>query len=199
MKQIRIEFAGIAVLLLLTALSTMWRRNVNAAPQAISETSSVTAVVPSAADSAAPVAVLRSISQNTVSADLSQNRAALQSDVTQSATADLARGQYLVDEVARCWECHTPVKPDGSWDRSRWLQGGPIFIRPVVPSGTWAERAPGIAGFPGFTEAQGEHILEKGETPDGRALQPPMHTYHMKHEDAVAIIAYLRTLSPNPR
>ena len=199
MKQIRIEIAGIAVLVLLTALSTVWKRHPEAAPRNISKTSSAAAAIPMSAESAAPVAVLRNVSQRTASADASLAAAVQNSGNAQAASGDIARGQYLVDEVARCWECHTPVKPDGSWDRSRWLQGGPIFIRPVVPSGTWAERAPGIAGFPGFTEAQGEHILEKGEAPDGRALQPPMHTYHMKHEDAVAIIAYLKTLSPNPR
>jgi hypothetical protein len=30
--------------------------------------------------------------------------------------------------------------------------------------------------------------------PEGEALRPPMHTYHMAHDDAQAIIAYLRTL-----
>jgi mono/diheme cytochrome c family protein len=113
----------------------------------------------------------------------------------QTSSAAIARGKYLVEDVARCWECHTPVKDDGSWDRNQWLRGGRVFIRPVVPNGNWAERAPGIAGFPGFTEEQGEHILEKGEAPDGRALQPPMHTYHLNHADAVAIIAYLKSLS----
>lgn len=199
MKQIRIEIAGIAVLVLLTALSTIWKRHSEVAPQNISRTPGATAAVPISAESVAPIAVLRTVSQSTASADASLTAAAQSSGNAQTASGDIARGQYLVDDVARCWECHTPVKPDGSWDRSRWLQGGPIFIRPVVPSGTWAERAPGIAGFPGFTEAQGEHILEKGEAPDGRALQPPMHTYHLNHDDAVAIIAYLRTLTPNPR
>jgi hypothetical protein len=117
-----------------------------------------------------------------------------------STAGDVARGKYLVDEVARCWECHTPVLPDGGWDRARWLQGGAIFIRPVVPDANWAERAPGIAGLASYSEQQIQQVLEKGVRADGvTALQPPMHTYHLSHADALAISAYLRTLQANPR
>jgi mono/diheme cytochrome c family protein len=112
--------------------------------------------------------------------------------------ATIERGRYLVEEVARCWECHTPRDQNGQPDRSRWLQGAPIWITPVHPDPNWAMRAPGIAGFPSYTEEQGEKILEQGIGPNGLPIRPPMHTYHLKHEDAVAIIAYLRTLPHNP-
>jgi hypothetical protein len=36
--------------------------------------------------------------------------------------------------------------------------------------------------------------LENGIGPEGEMLRPPMHIYHMKHEDAEAIVAYLRSL-----
>jgi len=36
--------------------------------------------------------------------------------------------------------------------------------------------------------------LEKGTGPEGETLRPPMHIYHMTHEDAKAIIAYLKSL-----
>jgi len=112
--------------------------------------------------------------------------------------ATIERGRYLVEEVARCWECHTPRDENGQPDRSRWLQGASIWITPVHPDRNWAMRAPGIAGFPSYTEEQGEKILEQGIGPNGLAIRPPMHEYHLKHEDAVAIIAYLRTLRPSP-
>jgi mono/diheme cytochrome c family protein len=112
--------------------------------------------------------------------------------------ATIERGRYLVEEVARCWECHTPRDANGQPDHSRWLQGAPIWITPVHPDPNWAMRAPGIAGFPSFTEEQGEKILEQGIGPNGLPIRPPMHEYHLKHEDAVAIIAYLRTLPPSP-
>ena len=40
-------------------------------------------------------------------------------------------------------------------------------------------------------------MLEKGEGVESAPIQPPMHIYHMTHADAVAIIAYLRSL-PRP-
>jgi len=108
--------------------------------------------------------------------------------------AEIERGRYLVEEVARCWECHTPRDADGQPDHSRWLQGAAIWIMPVHPDPNWAMRAPALAGFPSFTEQQGEKILEQGIGPNGLPIRAPMHNYHLKHEDAVAIIAYLRTL-----
>jgi mono/diheme cytochrome c family protein len=106
------------------------------------------------------------------------------------------RGRYLVEEVAKCPECHTPRDSNGQLDHSRWLQGASIWIMPVHPDPNWAERAPALAGFPGYTEAQGERVLEEGVGPNGLAIRPPMHIYHMNHDDAVAIIAYLKSLSP---
>jgi mono/diheme cytochrome c family protein len=106
------------------------------------------------------------------------------------------RGRYLVEEVAKCGECHSPRDANGQPDHSRWLQGAPIWIMPVHRDPSWAERAPALAGFPSFTEDQGEKVLEQGVGPNGLPLRPPMHTYHLKHEDAIAIIAYLKTLPP---
>jgi mono/diheme cytochrome c family protein len=110
--------------------------------------------------------------------------------------AQIERGRYLVEEVAKCTECHTPRDSNGQLDHSRWLQGASIWIMPVHPDQNWAERAPALAGFPGLTEAQGEQVLENGVGPNGLPIRPPMHIYHMKHDDAVAIIAYLQSLSP---
>lgn len=108
--------------------------------------------------------------------------------------SQIERGRYLVEEVGKCGECHSPRNANGELDHSRWLQGAPTWIMPVQRDPTWALRAPGIAGFPSFTEEQGETILERGIGPNGFPLRRPMHTYHLKHEDAVAIIAYLKTL-----
>jgi len=114
-----------------------------------------------------------------------------------SAPADqgsVERGRYLVENVAMCEECHTPRDANGNLDESRRLQGASIWITPVHPTTNWANRAPALAGFEGFTEDQGEQILEKGVGPNGLPIQPPMHIYHMNHADAQAIIAYLRSL-----
>jgi len=113
--------------------------------------------------------------------------------------ADVARGKYLVEEVAKCTECQTPRDEQGQLDNQRWLQGAPIWITPVKPDSHWADRAPALAGFPGYSDGDGEKILEKGIGPNGEDIRPPLHIYHMKHEDAVAIIAYLRSLPSAPR
>jgi hypothetical protein len=51
---------------------------------------------------------------------------------TQSAAStdklEIERGRYLVEEVAKCPECHTPRNAQGELDRDAWLQGAPIWI-----------------------------------------------------------------------
>ena len=109
-------------------------------------------------------------------------------------SSEVERGRYLVEEVAKCPECHTPRNERGELRQDAWLAGAPIWIRPVAPIPNWADHAPTLAGWPSFTEEQGERVLEKGTGPEGEELRPPMHIYHMKHEDAKAIIAYLKSL-----
>lgn len=70
-------------------------------------------------------------------------------------SGEIERGRYLVEEVAKCAECHTPRNAQGELDRHAWLQGAPIWIMPVKPIPNWADRAPALAGFPGLTEATG--------------------------------------------
>lgn len=113
---------------------------------------------------------------------------------SKASNSDIERGKYLVEEVAKCAECHTPRNDRGELREDAWLAGAPVWIRPVAPIPNWADHAPTLAGWPSFTEEQGERILEKGTGPEGEELRPPMHIYHMKHEDAKAIIAYLKSL-----
>ena len=108
--------------------------------------------------------------------------------------AEIERGRYLVEEVGKCQECHTPRKPDGKLDTAAWMQGAPIWIRPVAPIPNWAENAPALAGLPSFTEAQVEKVLEDGTGPNGEPLHPPMCIYHMSPPDARAIAAFLKSL-----
>jgi len=124
--------------------------------------------------------------------------AAAQKNGSSSAQQSLvARGQYLVDNIGMCSECHTPRDGQGNLDNHRYLQGAPIWIMPVHPMTNWAMRAPAIAGLEGFTDFQAETVLERGIGPNGIEIQPPMHIYHMNHADAQAIIAYLRSLPSN--
>jgi mono/diheme cytochrome c family protein len=126
-------------------------------------------------------------------------KAAAQNTTQKTAESQVERGKYLVENVAMCFECHTPRKADGQVDTNAWMQGAPIWIMPVHPDPNWAPHAPALAGFPSYTEEEGERVLEKGEGPEGEVLRPPMHIYHMKPEDAKAIIAYLKSLPTGRR
>lgn len=141
----------------------------------------------------APLVAGMAISTNSTSARRRPERA--------PASAEVEHGRYLVEEVAKCPECHTPRNDRGELRQEAWLSGAPIWIQPVDKIRNWADRAPALAGFPSFTEQQGERILEKGTGPEGEEIRPPMHIYHMNHADAKAIIAYLKSLprsrSPN--
>jgi mono/diheme cytochrome c family protein len=118
---------------------------------------------------------------------------------TRGATSEVERGDYLVNQVAECYECHTPRKPNGDLETDAWLQGATIWITPVAPIHNWAERAPGLAGLPGMSEQDVETVLEKGTGPHGEGLHPPMHIYHMNPDDAKAIAAYLKSLPERRR
>src|SRR5258708_29705568 len=80
-----------------------------------------------------------------------QRRFALPAPPTKS---EIERGRYLVEEVAKCSECHTPRKADGELDGAAWLRGPPLWIRPGAPIANWADTAPALAGAPRVT---GEH------------------------------------------
>ena len=59
-----------------------------------------------------------------------------------AASADLARGAYLVEEVAQCGRCHSPVDSAGERDQTRWLVGGALDVAPTVAKENWAMIAP---------------------------------------------------------
>jgi mono/diheme cytochrome c family protein len=127
------------------------------------------------------------------SASGSAKQAAGKRSSTTSKEEQIAQGRYLVVEVARCPDCHTPRDSEGKLDVSRWLRGGPMWIMPTQSKQTWALQTPALARFP-YSDQQGQDILERGIGTNGNPIQPPMHAYHLRHEDAVAIIAYLRSL-----
>lgn len=124
---------------------------------------------------------------------LAVSRGAAQKDAAASGT-DIKRGEYLVEQIAECGECHSPRNERGELRHDAWLRGARIWIQPVKPIPNWADRAPALAGLPSFTEQQVEYVLENGTGPNGEALHPPMHIYHMNHADAKAIAAYLKSL-----
>jgi mono/diheme cytochrome c family protein len=107
--------------------------------------------------------------------------------------AQIQRGKYLVENVAMCADCHTPRDDKGQFDRSQWLQGNLLDFKPDHPMPFAAVAVP-IAGLPGFTDEQAAKFLETGVDVAGKPAMWPMPQFRLNHDDAVAVVAYLRSL-----
>lgn len=106
----------------------------------------------------------------------------------------MAHGQYVVERVAMCGDCHTPRGPDGAFDRKKWLHGTSLDFQPIQPIPNWASYAPPLAGLPGWTTADAIRFLRTGLNRSGQLARPPMPHYRMSRQDAVAVVAYLKSL-----
>ena len=110
----------------------------------------------------------------------------------------VARGQYIVEDVAMCGTCHTPRKANGELDRSRWLAGAPVPYQPSTPTADWPTIVPRIAGLPPASNAGMVTLLTTGIWITGKPLRDPMPKFHMTRADAEAVLAYLKSLNPGP-
>jgi len=124
-------------------------------------------------------------------------------DTLAPADAQVARGQYLVEHVAACGDCHTPRNAQGQLDRSRWLSGalftdldpqdpnvGAVYARNLTPDST---------GLASWTDEQIKNAFQNGLDEAGEPLFPamPYWVFHnMTPGDADAIVAYLRSIPP---
>ena len=103
----------------------------------------------------------------------------------------VARGDYLVNGVVLCGDCHTPRLETGAPDETRKLQGG--MLPPAPPP--FASVAPPLAGIPAnYTQEQFTAFLQTGLRPDGSLPRPPMPPYRLNEDDARAVTAYIATL-----
>lgn len=105
----------------------------------------------------------------------------------------IAHGQYLVEHVGMCGDCHTPRNAKGEMDTSRWLAGADLAFAPIRPM-PWANSAPRLAGMPGWTEAEIVRFLATGVNLKGAQPKPPMPPYRFSRADAEAVAAYLKSL-----
>ena len=110
----------------------------------------------------------------------------------------LERGKYLVEEVSRCQECHTPTLPDGTFDKANWMKGATLIGVPAKLPEDWHQKAPDITStsklwtnwkYEGFVA-----FLQTAKNPRGHTAGPPMPAYKLKTEDAEAMAAYLKSL-----
>ncbi len=113
---------------------------------------------------------------------------------------NVERGNYLVNNLALCGDCHTPRLPTGAPDTAHLLQGSRLGFAPTNPKMKFARYAPPISGLPhDYTPADLSKLLQTGGvTPDGDKLEPPMPQYHLHPDDADAIAAYIASLPKAP-
>jgi mono/diheme cytochrome c family protein len=111
----------------------------------------------------------------------------------------VARGQYIVDGVAMCGQCHTPRDGQGVPERSHWLEGASLWLTPAQPAADWPLQAPRLAGSPPGTDADMVKLLTTGIWSTGAYLRPPMPQFRMNVQDAEAVVAYLKSLTPMPK
>ncbi|MGE3402915.1 MAG: cytochrome C [Vicinamibacterales bacterium] len=122
--------------------------------------------------------------------------------ITVEATPErLARGQYLVEHVTVCIDCHSqrdmtkyagPVKPGTEGGGGEFFgdeaAGLRLYSRNITP-----------AGIGEWTDGELIRAMTTGVNPSGEALFPimPYQRYaSLDTEDVQAIVAYIRTLKP---
>ncbi len=115
------------------------------------------------------------------------------------ATEQVQRGQYLVEALGHCGECHTPRDMLGGPDESRWLAGAAA----AEGEGNVPNITPGEDGIGGWSEGDIVTLLETGFTPDYDSVGGSMaavvrNMAELPDEDREAIGAYLKAIPAHP-
>ena len=108
-------------------------------------------------------------------------------------------GKYLAD-IGHCMECHTPRSETGLLQMASVGAGGQLF------KGPWGQSmsrnlTPHDSGLKGWSDAQIAKAVREGADRDGKPYRPPMAFGFYKNindADMAALIAYLRSLKPQP-
>lgn len=130
-------------------------------------------------------------------AQTSQNRGSQTAANAGTNSGQVARGKYIVEGVAMCGMCHTPRTDAGEIDQARWLDGSALWLLPAHPTADWPLKAPRLAGSPAASDQELVQLLTTGIWKTGGRLRPPMPQFRMSREDAEAVVAYLRSLTPH--
>jgi hypothetical protein len=112
------------------------------------------------------------------------------------AAVGVTRGKYLVEQVGLCGDCHTPRNDKGEFVREQWLKGATLDFKPIAPVPVWVEKAPAIAGLPGWEKDAAIRFLMTGVGNNELPSRPPMPQFRFNVQDAQAIVAYLKSLTP---
>jgi mono/diheme cytochrome c family protein len=111
-----------------------------------------------------------------------------------NAAASVERGDYLVNSIAACGSCHTPLGPDGYVAAQelggRLVEETPAFTA-IAPNITPAGRVKD------WSDAQLAKAIREGIRPDGSVIGMPMpfEVYKgLSDTDLASIVMYLRTV-----
>jgi mono/diheme cytochrome c family protein len=115
------------------------------------------------------------------------------------------RGQYLVDKLLVCGDCHTPSGADGKPDMKMYLAGSRNYDFPYMGKvvSVYAENLTGhlTEGLCLWTNDEVRRAITVGIDDEKVSMWPimPYPLYaRLKPEDLDSIIKYLRTIPPNP-
>ena len=115
-----------------------------------------------------------------------------------SAQTAMQRGDYLVNSILTCGNCHTPRGPGGVFDMSKQLSGGPQTWDTPTYRVKGANVTPDPdTGIGKWSDAEIKRSLQEGVRPNGTPVAPimPYGFYKiMNPADLDAIVAYLKSV-----
>ncbi len=125
-------------------------------------------------------------------------------DLRADATPErLARGKYLADHVAVCTDCHSRrdwSRYAGPLEPGTYGVGGEVWDETIGFPGRIVARNITPAALASWSDGEIVRAFTEGVSRDGTPLFPLMpytaYGQHMAVEDALAIVAYLRTIPP---
>jgi mono/diheme cytochrome c family protein len=123
----------------------------------------------------------------------------------QSKPSQVERGNYLVNTIMACGNCHTPRGADGKQVTDRFLGGGGL----TLSTPAFIVTAPNITpdaetGIGSWSDAEIKHALVTGMRPNHghlagvelAAVMPANFYKGLLADDLDAVVAYLRTVKP---
>ncbi len=113
----------------------------------------------------------------------------------------VARGKYLFEDTALCWGCHGSK---GSTRSDEPQAGGKVFDLSGIGPGFGVYYGSNLTpdpetGLGAWSDDEIVRVMREGVDPTGRLVFPlmPYEWYHgMGDDDALALVAYLRSLPP---
>lgn len=111
----------------------------------------------------------------------------------------LQRGDYLVNTILACGNCHSPKGPPAAIAGKEFSGGNVVFDEPpftVTASNITMDKETGLGGW---TDAQIKTLMRTGVRPNGVQIAGIMPTAFygiLTERDMDAVVTYLRTLKP---